>query len=437
MRITIDLLRKRAEHNEGCLSDLKEIALHQQDIERLEVVGDTCRQLEILYLCNNYIPKIEGLTHLKRLTYLNLAVNNITIIEGLEGCECLEKLDLTLNFVADIDCVVVLRKNIFLATLHMTGNPCTKTIGYRAFVAHALPQLDMLDSEEISKSERIKARQATHEVAKSVIDVSEKEVEKERIKEEMIKRGIDPFPPKYNEKGDRVYGHTPEERLQILRAEQEEKKKRENQPKAPNSIGAIHDEINKKPIPMTVDEEMEKYGRLLLRNEGKVKFDLNEDDKKHTILTVNPGKYISTTLIEIDLQPKYVRIFIKGKLLQLTFQREVLIDSARVERSQVTGELKLTLPVEGASNRMRQRFDVEEAASESHTSSNTTKNNSEKENEFLSGEDITKKSCASTVEYRRHVASENTKDDELSISCAQMSQVDAEFKRNGRVEELD
>jgi len=29
MRVTVELLRKRAEHNEGMLSNLEEIALHQ------------------------------------------------------------------------------------------------------------------------------------------------------------------------------------------------------------------------------------------------------------------------------------------------------------------------------------------------------------------------------------------------------------------------
>lgn len=88
-RITVALLRKRAEHNEGCLTNLVEIALHQQEIEKLEVIGETCRQLEILYLSNNYIPKIENIHLLKRLKYLNLAVNNIKVIEGLDGCESL------------------------------------------------------------------------------------------------------------------------------------------------------------------------------------------------------------------------------------------------------------------------------------------------------------------------------------------------------------
>jgi protein TilB len=98
-RITIELLRKRSEHNECVISTLEEISLHQEELEKIEVIGSLCRKLRILYLQNNIIEKIEDLTHMKELRYLNLALNNIAKIEGLQACEFLEKLDLTVNFV--------------------------------------------------------------------------------------------------------------------------------------------------------------------------------------------------------------------------------------------------------------------------------------------------------------------------------------------------
>ena len=84
-QITRKLLRKRAEHNEGIISSLEEISLHQEELEGInEVLNMTCRKIKILYLQNNLIPKIENLHHLKDLQYLNLALNNITKIEGLQ-----------------------------------------------------------------------------------------------------------------------------------------------------------------------------------------------------------------------------------------------------------------------------------------------------------------------------------------------------------------
>jgi hypothetical protein len=158
-RITEDLLRRRSEHNEGCLSTLREITLHQFDIGKIELVGDLCRHLEILYLQNNLIGKIENLHHLKELKYLSLAVNNIVRIENLEWCESLEKLDLTVNFIEDPLCLENLRENYNLKELFLIGNPCTSKEGFRLFAIETLPQLKRLDGEPVSRTERLRARQ--------------------------------------------------------------------------------------------------------------------------------------------------------------------------------------------------------------------------------------------------------------------------------------
>jgi protein TilB len=128
--VTLELLRRRAEHNDGEVSSLREVTLHQFDIERIENLDIYCRGLEILYLQNNQISKIgayggwvrggnrasrlaprahphprlhtENLHKLKSLRYLQLALNNISVLENLEACECLGKLDLTVNFVEDL-----------------------------------------------------------------------------------------------------------------------------------------------------------------------------------------------------------------------------------------------------------------------------------------------------------------------------------------------
>jgi protein TilB len=42
---------------------------------------------------------MEGISRLKELEYINLAVNSVLLIEGVKGCESLQKLDLTLNFI--------------------------------------------------------------------------------------------------------------------------------------------------------------------------------------------------------------------------------------------------------------------------------------------------------------------------------------------------
>jgi protein TilB len=117
-RITQELLRRRAEHNDGVLSTLKEVTLHQFGIEKIENLDKYCRHLEILYLQNNVISKIENLHKLKELQYVNLAINNITKIENLEHCESLRKLDLTVNFIDDLLSVESLKDNYNLRELY-------------------------------------------------------------------------------------------------------------------------------------------------------------------------------------------------------------------------------------------------------------------------------------------------------------------------------
>lgn len=56
--VTVDLVRKRSEHNEGEISTLEEIALHQENIDRIEGLDKWCRDLKILLLQSNLIPKI-------------------------------------------------------------------------------------------------------------------------------------------------------------------------------------------------------------------------------------------------------------------------------------------------------------------------------------------------------------------------------------------
>lgn len=52
------MVRRRAEHNECQIFSLEEVSLHQQDIERIEHLDRWCRDLRILYLQNNLIPRI-------------------------------------------------------------------------------------------------------------------------------------------------------------------------------------------------------------------------------------------------------------------------------------------------------------------------------------------------------------------------------------------
>lgn len=131
--ITIDLIRKRSEHNSNLISSLEEIALHQEELTSIgTTIGKACgKTLRILLLQNNVIGNLHKfeMKYFKVLEYLNLALNNLTAVRGLDGSvnEHLSKIDLTLNFIdfdtlkESMDCLASLRN---LKELFMMGNPC-------------------------------------------------------------------------------------------------------------------------------------------------------------------------------------------------------------------------------------------------------------------------------------------------------------------------
>lgn len=151
-------MRKKSEHNELIISTLEELSLHQEDIECIEHLHDWCRDLKILLLQSNLISKIENLHKLKKLEYLNLALNNIECVENLEALESLNKLDLTLNFIGELTSIETLKDNYNLKILILTGNPCCDYPNYREYVIATLPQLDNLDCQDITLTDKIKAK---------------------------------------------------------------------------------------------------------------------------------------------------------------------------------------------------------------------------------------------------------------------------------------
>lgn len=53
---------------------------------------------------------------------------------------------------------------------------------------------------------------------------------------------------------------------------------------------------------------------------------------------------MDSSLIDVDVQPTYVRVTLKGKSLQLALNDEVKTDASTACRSQVTGDLVITMP---------------------------------------------------------------------------------------------
>ncbi|KAG5443336.1 Protein tilB [Clonorchis sinensis] len=348
VRITEELIRKRAEHNEGEIFSLEELSLHQQNLERIEHVDRWCRDLKILYLQNNLIPRIENVAKLKKLEYLNLALNNIEKVENLEGCESLKKLDLTVNFIGDLSSIASLVELYSLEELYLTGNPCVDYPHYREFVIATLPQLQKLDGSDITKSERILALQVLEQIRPTILNCEKayrerrtKEraaaTERRQVHEERLAACNGDIDPVVNEFWQEKVPFTPESRIETHEYIQLQEKA-----KSKKTGDKENGKSKRKPVRLFSDS-----GRPFNVNEPKVNFSLTEqkvDNEDSFLLDVSVYRHMDTSMVDCDVQPTYVRVTMKGKILQLALPEEVKPDKSHAKRSQTTGHLVVTMP---------------------------------------------------------------------------------------------
>lgn len=361
--ITRQLLRKRAEHNEGIISTLEEITLHQEELESInEVLGLTCKKLKILYLQNNIIPKIENLLHLKDLQYLNLALNNIKRIEGLQNCEFLYKLDLTVNFI-DVDeledSINHLSTRTMLSDLFMMGNPSQSNWSdFNSYVIAKIPQLCYLDGVEITKSMRIVANQKLQQMEKELRALAIKKIEENSIKKmnamnisstnnnDLTVETIDGDDDDNSSKNNELTDHTPEVRVEIYKELAKEKKEKEIREKANHPKERDYEKEQKEAVEVLRRKEEETGEReIKQKNEGGWDFQWDEESKQgYVILEVHVAKFLDSSLIDVDVHPTFVSIIIKTKTLRLRLPAEVKVSESKCQRSKTTGSLSIVMP---------------------------------------------------------------------------------------------
>jgi protein TilB len=82
-------------------------------------------------------------------------------------------------------------------------------------------------------------------------------------------------------------------------------------------------------------------------NEGDFEFLLTEDageDGDAVELEIKVGKFVDSSLMDVDVQPRVARALVKGRMLCLTLPVEVLPDASTAQRSKVTGSLVVHMP---------------------------------------------------------------------------------------------
>lgn len=380
--ITRDLLRKRAEHNEGLISTLEEVTLHQEELEGInEVLGMTCKKLKILYLQNNIINKIENLNHLKELEYVNLALNNISKIEGLQNCEFLKKLDLTVNFI-DVDelesSINHLIQRDRLRDFYMMGNPAEANwSSFKQYVIAKLPQLTGLDGIEITRSMQIIAVQQLPAMERELRELA---LDKRREKKEKARLKADGKKPKKKKSESRVVEldendneiivedvsddeedlatpvdgmdddgmteNTPEVRQEIYRELAQQKKEKQDREDEMKPRKRDFDAEHKAALEGIRKKEEESGERdVKQKNEGNWDFKWDEDSKPGIlILNVPVPKHLDSSLIDVDVHPSYVSIIIKSKTLRLKTLCEIRASESKCQRAKVNGALMVLMP---------------------------------------------------------------------------------------------
>eukprot|EP00597_Dinobryon_sp_UTEXLB2267_P015923 CAMPEP_0170128360 /NCGR_PEP_ID=MMETSP0020_2-20130122/21124_1 /TAXON_ID=98059 /ORGANISM="Dinobryon sp., Strain UTEXLB2267" /LENGTH=492 /DNA_ID=CAMNT_0010362265 /DNA_START=18 /DNA_END=1496 /DNA_ORIENTATION=- len=363
--ITRELLRKRAEHNEGMISTLEEISLHQEELESInEILGMSCRKLKILYLQNNIISKLENLVHLKDLEYLNLALNNIQKVEGLQNCEFLKKLDLTVNFI-DFDTLEEsidnLTANKNLVDLYMMGNPSQVNWDkFNSYLIARLPQLRTLDGTEITRSMQITARQKLPALSAELKELAKKVAYEKSL---LPKATVEPPKPietvksvdgvevqdvqddEVEDNGNEMTENTPEARVKIYKELAQQKKEKEDRANVNAPRKRDYEAEHAAAIALAREKEQQENGDIKQKNEGGWDFYWDEESKPgHVILEVKVAKFLDSSLIDVDVHPSYVSIVIKSKVLRLRLPAEVKSEESKCQRSKLAGSLLIIMP---------------------------------------------------------------------------------------------
>jgi protein TilB len=267
----------------------------------------------LFLLQDNCIEKIENLGRLKMLQYLNLAMNNIEKVENTEGLESLEKLDLTLNFIGEITSISLLQHNEKLTSLFLMGNPCAEFEFYRQFVIATLTSLEFLDGSPIDKSERIQAIQQMDKIKPKILAAQDKYLTK-RLADKVT--NLDEIKAKMSQydnpeldldtKRQKFYQseskHNPEFRKESIRFREYLDEMDEKKAKEPIRNDYPSYSSSWKPTHFFNDQ-----GKPLNINQAKIDFHYDDSDDINITVEIMTYKHLDMSLIELDVQPTYLR----------------------------------------------------------------------------------------------------------------------------------
>lgn len=106
-------------------------------------------------------------------------------------------------------------------------------------------------------------------------------------------------------------------------------------------------EREKNPEKYEVKKESEMYnekGEIRQCNEGRYPFHLEEyNDPDYSFFELEIPKFMDTNQMNVNIDPKWVSVRVKGKLTQMRLNEEIITSESTVERSQITGILTIKM----------------------------------------------------------------------------------------------
>jgi protein TilB len=258
------------------------------------------------------------------------------------SCELLEKLDLTVNFI-DVDAleesIEHLVPLLHLRELFLMGNPCAEWPPHRDYVIALLPQLCSLDGKEVTRAERLSARQRFRAYESELRGLA---ASKRAAKG--LPAAVAAASQADAAESDGAEPWSPEARVAMYRelAEQKEEKERQRRELEPpkRDYAAEHAAAVE-----AARAKQEASGVLRQCNEGRWDFSLeDEDGKGNAVLRLQLSRFLDTSLVDVDLHPTHVTVIIRSKVFRILWPAEVISGKATCQRSQTTGELVITAP---------------------------------------------------------------------------------------------
>ena len=157
-RLTVDLIM-RAPAFRNPLKE-RELDLRGLKIPRIENLGITQDQFDVIDFSNNQIQVIEDLPLLKRLSTIIINNNLVTkCADNLpETCPNLKSIILTNNNIRTFKDISPLTKCLKLEHMSLVQNPITELENYRLICIKLFPSLKYLDFQKISQNEREQAK---------------------------------------------------------------------------------------------------------------------------------------------------------------------------------------------------------------------------------------------------------------------------------------